>query len=68
MTPAGASGRRAADDFYSGESLPVFALTVFAKGERADLTMAERNSLQALTRAIVTEYKTKVAALAKKDA
>jgi hypothetical protein len=64
----GKSGGYRTITFYSGESLPVFVLTVFAKGERADLTMAERNSLQALTKAIVTEYKRKVAALARKGA
>jgi hypothetical protein len=62
----GKSGGYRTITFYSGADLPVFALTVFAKGERADLTMLERNSLQTLTKAIVTEYKRKVATLVRK--
>src|SRR4051812_22425181 len=30
---------------FSGESLPVFVLAVFAKNEKADLSAAERNAL-----------------------
>ena len=54
--------------FYSGESLPVFVITVFAKGERSDLTKGERNRLQGMTKAIVAEYRSKIAMLAKKGA
>jgi hypothetical protein len=43
--------------FYSGATMPVFLLTVFAKGERADLTQGERNDLRKLTNAIATEYR-----------
>ena len=42
--------------FFSGPSLPVFLLTVFAKNERADLSQSERNSLGKLTSAIISEY------------
>jgi len=34
------------------DRLPVFALTVFAKNERANLTAAERNAMAAIARAI----------------
>ena len=43
--------------FYSGADLPVFLLTVFAKGERSDLTKAERNALAQLTKALVDGYR-----------
>lgn len=46
--------------FYTGENLPVYLLTVFAKGEKADLTKAERNGLKEITKAIVREYAVKV--------
>jgi hypothetical protein len=43
--------------FFSGDSLPVFLLTVFAKNERANLTKAERNGLGALTKQPVAVYR-----------
>ena len=43
--------------FYSGAHLPVFLLTVFAKGERSHLTKAERNALAQLTKALVDGYR-----------
>jgi hypothetical protein len=59
----GKSGGYRSITFYSGEGLPLFVLTVFAKGERADLTMAERNRLQTITKAIVAEYRRRVVRL-----
>jgi hypothetical protein len=41
----GKSGGYRVITFYSGGDVPVFRLTVFAKGERADLSKAERNAL-----------------------
>ncbi len=52
--------------FYTGESLPIFVITVFAKGERSDLSKSERNRLQAITKAIVAEYRAKIATSARK--
>lgn len=46
--------------FYTGEHLPVYLLTVFAKGEKSDLTQAERNALKEMTKSIVKEYAVKV--------
>jgi hypothetical protein len=37
----------------------VFLLTVFAKGERANLTRDESNKLRAITKAIAAEYRAK---------
>jgi hypothetical protein len=50
--------------FYTGENLPVFLITVFGKGEKSNLTPKERAAIRTLTKAIVTEYKRKVASLA----
>jgi hypothetical protein len=44
--------------FYSGSGFPVFLLTVFAKGERADLSKAQRNALANLTKMLVDSYRT----------
>lgn len=53
----GKSGGYRVITFYSGGHVPVFLLTVFAKGERADLSKAERNALAQLTRMLVNRYR-----------
>ena len=35
--------------YFGGEDIPVFLLTVFGKGEKANLTRGERNALRSLT-------------------
>jgi hypothetical protein len=62
----GKSGGYRTITFYTGEHLPVFLLTVFSKGEKANLTRTERNALHDITRAIVFEYRVRVAHLAAK--
>jgi hypothetical protein len=54
--------------FYTGENLPVFLITVFGKGEKSNLSKSERNRLRDITKAIVDEYRSKVATLARKGA
>lgn len=39
----GKSGGYRTITFYSGEMMPVFLITVFAKGEKANLSKGERN-------------------------
>ena len=56
----GKSGGYRTITFYSGELMPVFLLAVFSKGERANLSQAERNNLAAITKAIVAEYRDRV--------
>jgi hypothetical protein len=51
----GKSGGYRGITFYSGAGLPV--LTMFAKGERTDLSQAERNALAQLTKALVASYR-----------
>lgn len=56
----GKSGGYRIITFFTGENLPVFLLTVFGKGEKANLTKAERNGLEKLTKALVEEYRKRV--------
>ena len=35
--------------YFGGDDIPVFMLTVFGKGEKANLTQSERNALRSLT-------------------
>jgi hypothetical protein len=37
--------------------LPVFLLTAFGKGEKVNLTKAERNQLRKMLRGLVKEYR-----------
>lgn len=57
----GKSGGYRTITFFTGETLPVFLLTVFSKGDRANLTKAERDKLRDVTKAIVEEYRERVA-------
>ena len=43
--------------FYGGPLAPAFLLTVFGKGERANLTKAERNELRAMLAHLAAEYR-----------
>lgn len=56
----GKSGGYRTITFYTGSEMPVFLVTVFSKGERANLSQAERNTLAVVTKAIVAEYRTRV--------
>ena len=44
---------------FSGEDIPVFLLTVFAKNEKANLTPKERTTLVAIAKRIVEVYRRK---------
>lgn len=56
----GKSGGYRTITFFSGNQMPVFLLTVFSKGERANLSKEERNTLAKMTSAIVAAYRTRV--------
>ncbi len=56
----GKSGGYRTITFYSGQDLPVFLITVFSKGERSDLSKADRNVLAVMTKEIVSQYRKKV--------
>ncbi len=42
---------------FSGEDMPVFLLTVFAKNEKTDLSARERTSLIAAAQQMVEDYR-----------
>jgi hypothetical protein len=56
----GKSGGYRTITFYTGVEVPVFLITVFSKGERANLTQGERNSLARITADLVVEYRRRV--------
>ena len=62
----GKSGGFRTISFYSGAMMPVYLLTVFGKGEKANLSDAECNALRALTRTIAAEHQRTIAAMARK--
>src|SRR4029453_15065163 len=53
----GKSGGLRVITFYSGPEVPVFLLNIFAKGDKINLTHAERNELRAILANIVTAYR-----------
>jgi len=42
--------------YYHNESIPLFLLTVFGKGEKANLSKSERNDLASLTSLLIKNY------------
>jgi RelE toxin of RelEB toxin-antitoxin system len=42
---------------FSGTDLPVFILTVFAKNEKANLSVSERNALGKMVAAMIEDYR-----------
>jgi hypothetical protein len=56
----GKSGGFRVITFFTGENLPVFLISVFGKGEKANLSQAECNALARLTKVLVKEYRRKV--------
>jgi hypothetical protein len=53
----GKSGGYRVITFYTGADLPVFLLNVFAKGDKINLTMAERNELRTILTEIARTYR-----------
>jgi hypothetical protein len=52
----GKSGGYRVVHIYGGDTIPVFLLTVFGKGEKDNLTKAERNDLAKLVKVLVETY------------
>jgi hypothetical protein len=42
--------------YYHNDAMPIFALTAYAKNERADISQATRNDFQRLTAILITRY------------
>jgi hypothetical protein len=53
----GKSGGYRVITFFSGEAIPVFLLNIFAKNEKADLTLRERRLLKGVVASIVAAYR-----------
>jgi hypothetical protein len=53
----GKSGGYRVITFYSGPEVPVFLITLFAKGEKVDLTQAERNAMKRELAGLVEDYR-----------
>ena len=43
--------------YYGGPDIPAFLLAIFAKGDRANLTKAERNELRQVLAVLAEEYR-----------
>lgn len=52
----GKSGGYRVITYFAGETLPVFLLTLYAKGERANISPAERNVLRTILAGIAAGY------------
>ncbi len=52
----GKSGGIRVITFYSGPPVPAFLLTVFGKGEKSDISKAERNELRKVLKGLVARY------------
>jgi hypothetical protein len=52
----GKSGGARVIYYYHNEAMPLFALTAYAKNERADLSQADRNDFRRLTALLVERY------------
>ena len=45
--------------FFHSPDIPLFALNVFAKNEKANITLAERNALKELAAQLAATYRTR---------
>lgn len=52
----GKSGSYRVVSYYGGEDFPVFLITVFGKGERSNLSDAEKKAVARLTKTLRDEY------------
>lgn len=60
----GKSGGVRTITLFSGDNLPVFLLTAFGKGQKVNLSKAERNELKKVADRIVQEYSRRVLPIA----
>ncbi|RIK92258.1 MAG: addiction module toxin RelE [Proteobacteria bacterium] len=57
----GKSGGYRVVTYFGGADIPLFLLTVYAKGEKANLSQAERNALKRLLSSLAKTYRSGVA-------
>jgi hypothetical protein len=43
--------------FYAGDDIPVFLLSIFSKGEKTNLSQAERNELKQILGSVAEAYR-----------
>lgn len=60
----GKSGGVRTITLFTGDNLPVFLITAFGKGQKVNLTKAERNGLKQFADLIVAEYSRRVVPIA----
>ena len=53
----GKSGGYRVITFYAGWDIPMFLLNMFAKGDRVDLSQAERNELRKVLAGVAENYR-----------
>lgn len=53
----GKSGGARAITYFGGRDLPVFLMAIFGKGEKANLSQAERNELRDILAHVAAEYR-----------
>jgi hypothetical protein len=53
----GKSGGYRVITYYAGDDMPLFLLTVFSKGERSDLSQADRNGLRVILGELAAVYR-----------
>jgi hypothetical protein len=53
----GKSGGARVITYYAGPDIPVFLMAIFGKGEKANLSKAERNELRDVLASIATAYR-----------
>ena len=53
---AGVSGGVRVIYYYHNETIPLFLLTIFGKGEKANLSKSERNELAKFTSLLIKQY------------
>jgi len=56
LSGRGKSGGARVIYYYHNEAIPLFALTAYAKNERANLSQADRNDFRRLTKILVERY------------
>lgn len=61
-------GYRVVVTFFTGPDVPVWLITVYLKGEKENLTKAERNLLAVLTKEIVRSCKARVVSVKRRRA
>ena len=55
----GKSGGYRLITFFSGEKIPVFLVTLYGKGQKANISAAEKKTMTKLSDAIVESYRSK---------